>query len=86
LFKSIKRSVISNKRFTSLSGTRPIFPKPDFAICLVIFAAISNLWLRLGYQFYDIGGLALAPRQLDSFGHGGNAALDGFSLGLQATW
>jgi hypothetical protein len=46
----------------------------------------DNLWLRLGYQFYDIGGLALAPRQLDGFGHGGNAALDGFSLGLQATW
>jgi hypothetical protein len=46
----------------------------------------DNLWLRLGYQFYDIGGLALAPRQLDAFGHGGNVALDGFSLGLQGTW
>ena len=44
------------------------------------------LWLRLGYQFYDITGLALAPRQLDGYGHGANVALNGFSLGLQATW
>jgi hypothetical protein len=46
----------------------------------------DTLWLRLGYQFYDITGLALAPRQLSSFGHGGNVALDGLSIGLQATW
>ena len=41
--------------------------------------------LRLGYQVYDITGLALAPRQLGSFGHGG-VAFDGLSLGLKATW
>jgi hypothetical protein len=46
----------------------------------------DNLWLRVGYQFYDITGLALAPRQISSFGHGGNVALDGLSIGLQATW
>ncbi len=46
----------------------------------------DNLGLRLGYQFYDITGLALGPRQLSSFGHGGNVALDGFSIGLQANW
>jgi hypothetical protein len=46
----------------------------------------ENLWLRLGFQVYDITGLALAPRQLDGFGHGANVALDGLSLGLQATW
>jgi hypothetical protein len=46
----------------------------------------DNLWLRLGYQFYDITGLALAPRQLDTYGHGANMALDGFSIGLQGTW
>jgi hypothetical protein len=44
------------------------------------------LWLRLGYQFYDFTGMALAPRQLGGFGHGGNVALDGLSIGLQATW
>jgi len=46
----------------------------------------DNLGLRLGYQFYDITGLALGPRQLSSFGHGGNLALDGLSIGLQANW
>jgi hypothetical protein len=46
----------------------------------------ENLWLRIAYQFYDITGLALAPRQLDSFGHGGNVAFDGLSIGLQCTW
>ena len=44
------------------------------------------LWLRLGYQAYDITGMALGPRQLGAFGHGGNVALDGLSIGLQATW
>jgi hypothetical protein len=46
----------------------------------------DNLGLRLGYQFYDITGLALAPRQLGGFDHGGNVGLDGLSIGLQATW
>jgi hypothetical protein len=46
----------------------------------------DNLGLRLGYQVYDITGLALAPRQLSSFGHGGNVAFDGLSIGLQANW
>jgi hypothetical protein len=46
----------------------------------------ENLWLRIAYQFYDITGLALAPRQLGSFGHEGNVALDGLSIGMQCTW
>lgn len=46
----------------------------------------DNLFLRLGYQLYDITGLALAPRQLGSFGHGGNVVFDGLSIGMQATW
>ncbi len=46
----------------------------------------DNLGLRLGYQVYDITGLALAPRQLGSWGHGGNVCLDGLSIGLHATW
>ena len=50
------------------------------------FRLSDNLWLRLGYQFYDITGMALAPRQLGGFGHGGNLALDGLSIGLQTTW
>lgn len=46
----------------------------------------ENLALRLGYQLYDITGLALAPKQLGGFDHGGNVLLDGLSVGLQATW
>ena len=45
------------------------------------------LYLRLGYRLYDFTGLALAePRQLGSFGHGGNVLYDGVSIGLQGTW
>jgi hypothetical protein len=44
------------------------------------------LWLRVGYQFYDVTGLALAPRQLSSWGHGGNVAFDGLSIGLMGAW
>jgi hypothetical protein len=46
----------------------------------------DELWLRLGYQFYDITGVALAPRQLNGWGHGGNVALDGLSIGLLYAW
>jgi hypothetical protein len=46
----------------------------------------DELWLRLGYQFYDITGVALAPRQINGFGHGGNVALDGLSIGLVYAW
>jgi hypothetical protein len=52
----------------------------------VRYRLTDNLGLRLGYQVYDITGLALGPRQLGSFGHGGNVCLDGLSLGLQANW
>ena len=55
----------------------------SFTAC---YRITDNLGLRLGYQVYDITGLALAPRQLSSFGHGGNVCLDGLSIGLRATW
>jgi hypothetical protein len=44
------------------------------------------LWLRLGYQGYCVTGLALGPRQLGGYSHGGTVAFDGPSLGLEATW
>ena len=50
------------------------------------YTITENLGLRIGYQFYDFTGMALSPRQLGSFGHGGNLALDGLSIGLQASW
>ena len=46
----------------------------------------DNLWLRLGYEFYGITGLALAPQQLGGFSRNGNVSFDGLSLGLQAAW
>ena len=55
----------------------------SFAAC---YRLTENLGLRLGYQVYDITGLALAPRQLGGFGHGGWVAFDGLSIGLRATW
>ena len=64
------------------SGLSGLF-EVSVAVC---YRLTENLGFRLGYQFYDFTGLALAPRQLDSFGHGGNLALDGVSAGLQATW
>ncbi|MGO9115953.1 MAG: BBP7 family outer membrane beta-barrel protein [Thermoguttaceae bacterium] len=64
------------------SGLSGLF-ELSFAAC---YRLTDNLGLRLGYQVYDITGLALAPRQLGSFGHGGNVAFDGLSIGLHATW
>ncbi len=55
----------------------------SFAAC---YSITDNFGIRLGYQFYDFIGLALGPRQLGGFGHGGYEALDGVSIGLQATW
>jgi opacity protein-like surface antigen len=52
----------------------------------VRYRLTDNFGIRLGYQFYDFTGLALAPRQLGNFGHGGNVALDGVSIGLQGAW
>ncbi len=52
----------------------------------VRYRLTENFGLRLGYQFYDITGLALGPRQLGNFGHGGNVAFDGLSIGIQGTW
>jgi len=46
----------------------------------------EHLWLRAGYQLYAVTGLALAPRQLGGYDHGGSVALDGLSLGLETAW
>jgi len=46
----------------------------------------QSLWMRLGYQFYFVSGMATAPRQMDGFDHNASVLLDGLSLGLEATW
>ncbi len=61
------------------SGLSGLF-EVSFAAC---YRLTDNLGLRLGYQVYDITGLALAPRQLSSYGHGGNVCFDGLSIGLR---
>jgi hypothetical protein len=43
------------------------------------------MWLRAGYQFYGVSGLALSPRQLGDFDAGGGVGLDGLSLGFELT-
>ncbi len=50
------------------------------------FRVTQYLWLRAGYQFYAVTGLALAPRQLGGADHNGTVGLDGLSLGLETAW
>ncbi len=40
-------------------------------------------WLRAGYQYYGVTGLALGPRQLGGYDSSGTVGLDGLSLGLE---
>ena len=44
------------------------------------------LWLRLGYQGTLVTGLALAPKQLAGYSHGGTVEFDGPSIGMEASW
>ena len=69
-----------------------------FEVSLSIrYRITKNLWLRIGYQLYDITGLALGPKQLSglnpngighsgNFNHSDNVWLNGLLLGLQANW
>ena len=43
------------------------------------------MWLRAGYQYYCVTGLALGPRQLGGYDAGGTVGLDGLSVGLELT-
>ena len=56
------------------------------ASALLRYRLVRELWLRAGYQYYCITGLALAPRQLPSWSHGGVVGLDGASLGVELDW
>jgi hypothetical protein len=58
-----------------------------FDLSLLARYRLNNwLWLRLGYQAYLVTGLALAPRQLGGYSHGGTVAFDGPSIGMEASW
>jgi hypothetical protein len=61
----------------------------EFSV-LLRYRLTPCLWLRAGYQYYGVTGLALGPRQLgcfDSggFDSGGSIGLDGLSLGVEFT-
>ena len=53
---------------------------------LLRYRVASNLWLRAGYQFYGVTGVALGPRQLADYDVNGSVGLDGLSLGAELTW
>ena len=45
----------------------------------------SCMWLKAGYQYYGMTGLALGPRQLGGYDASGTLGLDGLSIGLELT-
>jgi hypothetical protein len=56
----------------------------EFSV-LLRYRITSCMWLRAGYQYYGVSGLALGPRQLGGFDSNGSLGLDGLSLGLELT-
>jgi hypothetical protein len=52
---------------------------------LLRYRMAEHLWVRAGYQYYCVGGLALGPRQLDGYDSGGTVGLNGLSLGVELT-
>ncbi len=57
----------------------------EFSV-LLRYRITSRLWLRAGYQYYGVTGVALGPRQLDGYDAAGSVGLDGLSLGAEMTW
>jgi hypothetical protein len=56
----------------------------EFSIMLR-YRVTQCMWLRAGYQYYGVTGLALGPRQLADFDSSGTVGLDGLSLGVELT-
>ena len=54
---------------------------------LARFRVTDCMWIRAGYQYYCVTGLATGPRQLGAqlagYDAGGTVGLDGLSLGLE---
>ncbi len=53
---------------------------------LLRYRITSCMWLRAGYQYYGVTGVALGPRQLADYDANGTVGLDGLSLGVELTW
>ncbi len=57
-----------------------------FELSILARYRLTNcLWVRAGYQYNCVTGLALGPRQLGGFDAGGTVQLDGLSIGLELT-
>jgi hypothetical protein len=57
-----------------------------FEISLLLrYRVTSCMWLRAGYQYYGVTGLALGPQQLGGYDAGSTVGLDGLSLGVELT-
>jgi hypothetical protein len=52
---------------------------------LARYRIARTLWLRGGYQYYGVTGLALGPQQLPGFEDNGYVGFDGLSCGLEFT-
>jgi hypothetical protein len=52
---------------------------------LLRYRITECMWLRGGYQYCGMTGLALGPRQLGGYDAGGGVGLDGLSVGLELT-
>jgi hypothetical protein len=57
----------------------------EFSV-LLRYRVTSCLWLRAGYQYYGVTGVALGPRQLADYDASGSVGFDGLSLGAELTW
>ena len=47
------------------------------------YRVAESVWVRAGYQFYGVSGLALGARQLADYDSRGTVALDGLSVGVE---
>ncbi|MEN6556792.1 MAG: hypothetical protein ABFC54_01300 [Thermoguttaceae bacterium] len=50
---------------------------------LLRYRIAESLWLRGGYQYYGLTGLALGPRQLDGYDADGTVDLNGLFVGVE---
>ncbi len=50
---------------------------------LARYRVADSVWVRAGYQFYGVSGLALGARQLADYDARGTIGLDGLSVGLE---
>jgi hypothetical protein len=70
--------------FDKSHGSTDLAAMFEFSL-LLRYRVAQSLWLRAGYQFYGVSGLALAPRQLADYDADGSVGFNGLSLGVELT-